>query len=118
MLGCTGEASTEEAMTDRDALLRSILEHPQEDLPRLVYADWLDEAGEAERAEFLRCQVELARNPQCKFLQLGQDKACIDSARPYDISCETCELRRRERELLKENCWRGFAPKCRNGMDY
>jgi len=69
------------------------------DAPRLWYADWLDEAGEVERSAFIRCQVELARNPQCKFLQLGQDKACIDSARPYDISCETCELRRRERDM-------------------
>lgn len=71
MLGCTGEASTEEAMTDRDALLRSILEHPQEDLPRLVYADWLDEAGEAERAEFLRCQVSSTWTRQGMY-RLGQ----------------------------------------------
>ncbi|HKB38185.1 MAG TPA: TIGR02996 domain-containing protein, partial [Gemmataceae bacterium] len=42
-----------------DAFLRDILEHP-EDTPRLVYADWLDEHGETERAEFVRVQVALA----------------------------------------------------------
>lgn len=30
-------------MSDGDALLRAILAHPEEDTPRLVYADWLDE---------------------------------------------------------------------------
>lgn len=49
-------------MTDqRAALLRSILASPEEDLPRLVYADWCEENGESERAEFIRVGVELAR---------------------------------------------------------
>ena len=30
-------------MNDREALLAGILAHPEADLPRLVYADWLDE---------------------------------------------------------------------------
>ncbi len=42
-----------------DALLADILANP-EDGPRLVYADWLDEHGEAERAEFIRVQCEEA----------------------------------------------------------
>lgn len=44
-------------MTDRAALYRSILERPDDDLPRLVYADWLEENGESERAEFIRRQI-------------------------------------------------------------
>jgi uncharacterized protein (TIGR02996 family) len=48
-------------MTDHDALLRSIAEHPEEDTPRLMYADWLEENGRPERAEFVRVQVELGR---------------------------------------------------------
>jgi uncharacterized protein (TIGR02996 family) len=50
-------------MSDRDALLTAILADPDEDTPRLVYADWLQEHGEAERAEFIRLQCELARLP-------------------------------------------------------
>lgn len=48
-------------MTDRDALLRAICENPDDDAPRLIYADWLDEYGRSEDAEFIRVQVELVR---------------------------------------------------------
>jgi len=51
-------------MTDADALMQAILAHPADDLPRLVYADWLDESGEpvaVARAEFIRVQCELTR---------------------------------------------------------
>src|SRR5262245_26513824 len=50
-------------MTDADALLEAIRSDPDADAPRLVYADWLQEHGEADRAEFIRTQVELARLP-------------------------------------------------------
>jgi uncharacterized protein (TIGR02996 family) len=43
------------------AFLRTILADPDDDAPRLVYADWLDENGDADRAEFIRLQVRLAR---------------------------------------------------------
>jgi uncharacterized protein (TIGR02996 family) len=49
---------------DRAAFLRAIAANPDDDLPRLVYADWLDEHGEPERAEFIRLQCELARLPR------------------------------------------------------
>ena len=50
-------------MTDRDALLHAIRAHPDEDTPRLVFADYLEENDEAPRAAFVRTQVELARTP-------------------------------------------------------
>jgi uncharacterized protein (TIGR02996 family) len=49
-------------MSDEKALLAAIWEHPHEDTPRLMYADWLDERGgasEAARAELIRVQLEL-----------------------------------------------------------
>lgn len=52
-------------MTDGYALLRAIEANPEEDTPRLAYADWLDENAASEsdraRAEFIRVQCELAR---------------------------------------------------------
>jgi uncharacterized protein (TIGR02996 family) len=42
------------------ALLKAVLAAPDDDLPRLVYADWLEENGRGEHAEFVRAQVELA----------------------------------------------------------
>ncbi len=47
-------------MSDRDALLRAIVEQPDEDTPRLVFADYLEEHDEGARAAFIRAQVELA----------------------------------------------------------
>jgi uncharacterized protein (TIGR02996 family) len=48
-------------MSDETALLRAIGLHPEEDTPRLVYADWLEEHGSGARAEFIRLSCELAR---------------------------------------------------------
>ena len=45
------------SMTTSDALLAAVLANPADDLPRLVYADWLEENGEPERAELIRHAV-------------------------------------------------------------
>src|SRR6266536_2625699 len=50
-------------MSDRDALLAAICAQPDEDTPRLVFADYLEENGEPDRAAFIRAQVEFARTP-------------------------------------------------------
>jgi uncharacterized protein (TIGR02996 family) len=65
-------------MTDATALLAAIRAAPEDDAPRLVYADWLEEHGQPEKAELIRLQCELARN-------------------------ESAELRRRETALLAES---------------
>jgi uncharacterized protein (TIGR02996 family) len=44
--------------SDGEALFRAVCESPADDTPRLVYADWLDENGRPERAEFIRLQCE------------------------------------------------------------
>jgi uncharacterized protein (TIGR02996 family) len=48
-------------MTDRAAFLAAIAAAPADDLPRLVFADWLDEHGDPDRAEFIRLQCAAAR---------------------------------------------------------
>lgn len=50
-------------MSDRDALIAGICALPDEDTPRLAFADYLDEFGEPARATFVRGQIELARTP-------------------------------------------------------
>ena len=47
-------------MTDGEVLYRAILESPDDDSPRLVWADWLEENGEPDRAEFVRLQCQWA----------------------------------------------------------
>src|SRR5262245_47311571 len=52
-------------MSIEAALLDAIGETPDDDLPRLVYADWLEEHAQTPprlaRAEFIRVQCELSR---------------------------------------------------------
>ncbi|HKB06191.1 MAG TPA: TIGR02996 domain-containing protein [Gemmataceae bacterium] len=41
--------------------MRAVCESPDDDAPRLVYADWLEEGGAPEHAEFIRSSVRVAR---------------------------------------------------------
>jgi len=60
-----------------EAFLASIVDKPDDDAPRLIFADWLDEHGQPERAEFIRVQCQLAQ------LECG-----IDPLRDYAWSLE------------------------------
>jgi uncharacterized protein (TIGR02996 family) len=48
------------ARPEWEAFLAAVAAAPDDDLPRLVAADWLEESGDADRAEFIRLQCELA----------------------------------------------------------
>src|SRR5436190_13556603 len=48
-------------MNDEQALLRSICAEPDDDAPRLVYADWLEERGDP-RADYIRAECLLAQH--------------------------------------------------------
>jgi uncharacterized protein (TIGR02996 family) len=73
----------------RDDLLQAIIENPDDDARRLVYADWLEDHGESERAEFIRVQIELAKLPN------------VDKRRPLLKQRETELLARNESEWIK-----------------
>ena len=49
------------SLSDRDALLAAVRAAPDDDLPRLVYADWCEDHGDPDRAAFVRLQVERDR---------------------------------------------------------
>lgn len=80
--------------SDERDLLSAILAHPDEDTPRLMLADALEERGQPARAEFIRVQVELAQLDRC-------EDRCRER---IDFCCETCLresiLRKRELEIL------------------
>ncbi|MBY0457601.1 MAG: TIGR02996 domain-containing protein [Gemmataceae bacterium] len=71
-------------MTDRDALLAAILAQPEEDTPRLMFADWLQENGEVDRGQFVRLQVEAGQaegfSPQARALD-AQARALLERHR-------------------------------------
>jgi uncharacterized protein (TIGR02996 family) len=74
------------------AFLADILEHPEDDTPRLIYADWLTDHGQPDRGEFIRVQIERSR--------LDEDDLRQD------------ELERREQHLLaKHTVWFNDVPK-------
>lgn len=69
-------------MTHDDAFLQDILANPEDDTPRLIYADWLEERGDP-RGEFIRLQ--------CRLATMSAD----DQRRPL--------LEQQERELLERH---------------
>lgn len=46
---------------DREAILLAVRQDPKDDMPRMAFADWLDENGLPENARFIRVQLEMAR---------------------------------------------------------
>jgi uncharacterized protein (TIGR02996 family) len=82
------------------AALADIIAHPQDDAPRLIYADFLEDEGEPDRAEFIRVQVELATTPPCKAEKLHRAGGLYPGH-----GCRCCDLRRRELELFN---WRNL----------
>jgi uncharacterized protein (TIGR02996 family) len=51
-------------MTHEEAFIQAIRKAPADDAPRLIYADWLEEHCQADRAEFIRVQCRLASLPE------------------------------------------------------
>jgi uncharacterized protein (TIGR02996 family) len=82
----------------RAALLRRILDDPQDDGVRLVYADACEEEGDVDRATFIRIQLRIADLGR----ELMSDDDCGDERCPGCV--ERRGLRRRESELLKAAC--------------
>lgn len=52
-----------------EGLLQDILENPEDDTPRLILADWLQDNGDPDRAEFIRVQVELEKHPWAEHVR-------------------------------------------------
>jgi uncharacterized protein (TIGR02996 family) len=113
-------------MSDREALLAAILANPDEDTPRLMFADWLDEHGQPERAEFIRVQIELARLRAAEadlptdFGRLRSNGMPPYWNRPHDTP-ERISLLKREAELHASHCkeWITGLPKCAtNPLDH
>lgn len=77
-------------------LLQAILAAPDDDTPRLILADWFEEHGDGERAEFIRVQCDIAEAERSPIadLQTCDDEKC---------TCWFMDLRRRERALLAKD---------------
>ncbi|HJZ54541.1 MAG TPA: TIGR02996 domain-containing protein [Gemmataceae bacterium] len=97
------------ALSDRQALIAAIIEHPEEDTPRLAFADWLDERGDAYFADWaalIRSQVEAARTERFspRWVELVRDQQALFTKRKkewdinWDCRLGRCPFRRGFRE--------------------
>ncbi len=87
--------------TDHDRFLRCIIDRPDEDGPRLVYADWLEEDGDSDFAEFIRVSIELAGiGSHNTWSTLGDSVTPRDPFQKPLCECVWCSLSRRSAALL------------------
>jgi uncharacterized protein (TIGR02996 family) len=105
-----------------DGFLQEIIAHPEDDAPRLVYADWLDDRGEADRAELIRLQIEVARieraNPRGPRMSQVEVQGrrwavalhlCGDS-HEWSDDARARPLRDRAWDLVRQHCEAWGAP--------
>ena len=89
-------------MTTADAFLADIVANPADDAPRLIYADYLDDEGDAEQARFIRLQCEIAKYT---FMQshtfCHHEKTHNDIPCPLCCRCQWCIMREEEYELWR-----------------
>jgi uncharacterized protein (TIGR02996 family) len=60
-----------------DAFLEAIRDEPGDDAPRLAFADWLEEHGDAARSEFIRLQVRYQADFGGQAREIGQQRWVI-----------------------------------------
>lgn len=72
-------------MVDGDALLRGIIGEPGDDLVRLAYADWCEENGQSERAEFVRLQIAKERDPVFHGFLCLPERRCANCRREHGL---------------------------------
>ena len=79
-------------MTDERAFLTAILERPDDDATKLVYADWLEEQGDP-RGEYLRLMMQVRQQRVVTPEQRQRHK---------ELSAERAELRTQEGQAWRD----------------
>ncbi len=80
---------------EQDSLLEAVFADPENDAPRLAYADWLAKHGEPEYAEFIRAQIEQAVQPSAAR-EKREGEAWEKLARKWSDLCAPQSLFRKE----------------------
>ena len=95
-------------LDQHEAFLRAIFDDPEDDTPRIIYADFLEENGQEDRAAFIRAQCEF---PRLIPSDLGDPEY---HPRLHELLALQARLRRKllktHPEQFRENAtyWRGF----------
>jgi uncharacterized protein (TIGR02996 family) len=114
-------------MSDEAALIQAVRASLHDDLPRLVYADWLEERGD-QRHEYLRLECELVRTwgyttPRLDLFAeletlskridpawLAQVRRCTTPAPPVDVAAVVPALKKLARTTVRLHPRAGEAP--------
>src|SRR5262245_61137917 len=103
----TGTRRGRHETMSREAFMAAIRAAPEDDGPRLVFADWLDEQGENDRAEFIRIQLKLHGDPYSPLrdTDLGTRQRVLAGSH---FSEWFGGLRQLGARVGEEGLWRGF----------
>lgn len=82
-------------MIDRRPFIATILERPDKDGPRLVYADWLEEQGESHYAEFIRVGIQA-------IVPTHQTHPTEVLCEPGKFECDWCKNKGKRKEERKK----------------
>lgn len=93
-------------MIDHPGFLEDIIKNPDDDVPRIIYADWLEEQGSPSsvaRAQFIRVQIRIVRD-------YPNGMRCQRNGAPVDLyasfkprcRCQPCRLNRREYHVSRQ----------------
>jgi uncharacterized protein (TIGR02996 family) len=89
-------------VTDDEAFLRAVVAAPGDEVPRLVYADWLDERGDP-RGAYLRAEVAWAKADRSRAPAVNRFAQPLDpvwvarvSRPPIGVCCDAVEFSRVE----------------------
>src|SRR5579883_1931059 len=108
--------TTPARMANGHTLLDAVCEAPDDDGPRLIYADLLDERGDP-RGEFIRVQLALAKLPPADPRRpelIAREKELLDDHRdewlaPFRRLVSAAEFRRGFVEDVKVSVWHFVA---------
>lgn len=92
-------------------IVAAIRQQPGEDGLRWVAADWLEEQGEAERAEFIRVQLELAAIPLAECDRIYPGCTVFDNrVMGHNHKCRGYEPEQRLRAIWNTGKVQGWLP--------
>lgn len=100
-------------------LLRAIIEAPDDDAPRLVYADWLQSQGDP-RGEFIQLQCQLAAAPddeRRRAIKIAENKLFAAHGQAWLAPLRAALPSVHELSTNKFELWRGFVEEAQITID-
>lgn len=90
---------------DEIPFLNALFHSPKDEVPRLIYADWLEERGDA-RSEFLRLEVDLS-HPRGKRKRRNLESKMRKQSQTIDSwwTALITNIRYKHPDVVQEFCW-------------